>query len=137
MSDNADEITGLFNEGVFNSIEVIISIMNATTRTEFKKQPVTSLLEITEEGLVLEAPSKCCASKHSLLLTIKGSAPGGESIQFTVTARVNTIESTQDGMERLELSLIQVHEDDWDKFKKLFSARQDEINDFLKASRGF
>lgn len=137
MVEDSDEIMGLFDDRVFNSIQVEISITNSTTRTEFKKEPPIVIVEFSDEGIVIESPPKCCASNHSLLIKLRGVPPAGSPLEITATAKVSGVEAAQDGRERLSLSLIQVSETDWEKFKKMFSARQDEINNFLSSARGF
>jgi hypothetical protein len=137
MANDSEELLGLFDEGIFHSIRVDISISNSTTRTEFKKEPAITIVEFNDDGLVIESPAKCCASNHSLVLKMRAAPPTGESIEVIATAKVNEIEQAQDGIERLTLNLVQVHEADWNRFKSLFAARQDEINNFLTSSRGY
>jgi hypothetical protein len=137
MSDSENEILALFSDDHFSVIEVTLDIKNSTTHMDFKSEPPSRLLEITEHGGVLEIPKKSCAVGHSLVIDARATPPHGETVRLTVTAKVDEIEPCEDGMDRITLSLVQVREEEWFEFRRVFSSRQDEITRFLSAARGY
>ena len=137
MSSESDDIEGLLSSDSFESIEVKLSILNSTTRMEFKTDPAPKFTEITDGGMVLEAAQRSCAEGHSLLVEAKATAPGGKSASINATVRVDSVEASKAGTERITVSLVQFGEDQWQQFRAIFSSRQDDINRFLAAARGY
>lgn len=137
MNDASDEILNLINDKDFSTIQVDLKITNSTTRMDFKASPPIKLVELTEQGMVLEIPERSCAENHNLVIDAQAKAPNKDPVRLTVTAKVDQIEPCKDGTDRISLSLVQVREEEWNKFRYVFSSRQDEIDAFLISSRGY
>jgi hypothetical protein len=58
-------------------------------------------------------------------------------MMLEMTAKVEEINPGEEGVDRVRLALNQYEEKDWAKYLGLFSNRQNEIEDFLKAARGY
>lgn len=134
---NSDDLLNLVDENSFASITVSLKIQNATTRTEFRAEPVSELAEINGHELVVTAPERCCASNHNLVLDLEVKPISGASVRVTTTAKVIGIEPIEGKRERLTLSMMQFHAEAWNQFLSVFEARQTEIEVFLKAARGY
>jgi hypothetical protein len=137
MADSSDEFLDLISDDHFVKIEVELKIKNTTTSTEFKPAPPTRIIEITEHGFVLEIPERSCAGNHNLVIEAHATAPQRKDVNLIVTAKVEDVEPGKNGTDRISLSLVQVQEEEWERFRKLFSSRQDEIDRFMTAARGY
>ena len=127
----------LINVNDFESIQIQIQLKNLTTKTEPKKGSVVRFIEFLDRGMVLEVPQKNCNKSHHLILDIQARAPGKKDIEFSVTAKVDDLEHLEGGTDQVSMSVIQTDEKSWADFNKLFSNRQEEIEKFLAAVRGY
>jgi len=137
MLNESETLLGLFNAESFQSIQIELAIMNSATRTHFRSQPPSQIIEMTDQGFVLQVPDRSCAANQSLLITAKAIAPNKTSVRLEVTAHVDEIANGGDGTDRVSLSFLQIDESEWKNFQNLFHARQDEVTRFLAAARGY
>ncbi|OFZ78416.1 MAG: hypothetical protein A3K03_06020 [Bdellovibrionales bacterium RIFOXYD1_FULL_44_7] len=140
----------------FKSIEMNISIVNTTTKTQIKngmriygqtqesvdEDLSIKLIEFQEREMVLEAPANACAEGHNLIVNIVASAPStaennGGIIEFSATAKVRLVEMPSKTRHSVTVTLIQYDESSYKSFCSLFSNRQQEIEAFFNAVKGF
>lgn len=122
----------------FVSTEVTIEIKNNTTNTEVKHSELVQLLELLEKGMVLSLPARSCSKGHNLTLKVRAVTPDQKVYKFESTARVEEVEP-HDGYDtaRIAISFLQFDESLWQNFQQSFGSRQAEIENFLKAARGY
>ncbi len=137
MVNDSEDLLGLFSAEVFHSIRVELSIMNSATRTAFRADPPSQLVEITDEGFVLEVPANACNTNQNLLIDAKAIPTSGNPIEIEVTARVTQVDHNHDGTDRVELSFVQIDGEQLRKFHSVFGSRQEEVTRFLAAARGY
>ena len=122
----------------FESLKIKFDISNTTTNTKFRDVETIRLIELLEQGMIIEAPGRSCSNGHSLMLTITVNIPLKKPLKFTSTAKADAIEHLEDtGEDRITLSFVQFDEKGFDDFCALFSSRQSEIELFLAAARGY
>lgn len=121
----------------FSSMHIEVQLQNNTTHMPIRSEPPVVLLELQERGMVLEIPSKSCSQGHNLMVEMRATTPDRAVYTFTSTARVNELENYPDGTDRVTLALLQFDEDVWESFCKSFSSRQDEIEQFFRAAKGY
>lgn len=125
----------------FQSIELRISASNETSHTQISdgapKSPKIGLIEFLEHGLALELPKHSCAQGHHLTIKIQVVSPAEKRMDLSMTAKVDAVAKQPDGSERADVTLVQLKEDAWETFQRLYTSRQTEIEDFFKAAKGF
>jgi hypothetical protein len=124
-------------DSAFQAITVEITLTNTTTRTTVKESTTIKLVEIAEQGIALEVPPRTCAQGHNLLFELKLVKPGAtKPFALKATGKVSEVESL-DGADRADVVLIQFDEKEWEQVLSAFMSRQSEIEEFLKAARGY
>ena len=145
----------IINPADFNSIKLNINLINTTTQAEIRdgkrcystgfskknNNPADENLEILiseflPDGLVLEIPTKTCASNHNILIEIHSQNATPE-INFSGTMKVNSHEKISLETDLIEASFLQKDEQEWKKIQKIFQKRQDEIRNFINSVKGF
>ena len=130
----------------FQSVELQIAVENMTSHTKIadgtSKGPRVDLVELAERGFTVNLPRASCASGHNLMIEIAVIQPPSKRMKFSATTKVELVEKNSEVKgnkepERVELSLIQFEEEAWERLKTLFTSRQNEIEDFFKAARGY
>lgn len=121
---------------VFRSVELRFSIENTTTRTTVNLAEQIKLIQFLEKGMVLELPAKSCSNGHNLIIKIELS---GTTLinEFVTTAKVVEHDSISKEADTVVLNLTQYDGDAWTKLQSIYSNRQDEIEKFFKAARGW
>ncbi len=136
MADAPDSNDGSFNSA-FQSISVEIALTNTTTRTSTKQGSQVKLIEIGDQAIALEVPPKTCAKGHNLLFVLRLWRPGAtKPFAMTATGKVEEVQALE-GADRADIILVQFDEAEWKQVLTAFTSRQDEIEEFLKAARGY
>lgn len=145
--DAADVI----NPGDFQSLELVLNVTNATTNTRIEdgkrvygnktdkkagEDHRIQILELMEEGLILEMPSRSCSAGHSLFIEIQTKG-AKRDIKLEFRVKVVEAESIDKNVDRIQVELTQFDNYSWNKFCGLFSSRQKEIEDFFEAVKGY
>ena len=125
------------NPADFKSIQLTVLVKNATTRTEVPKDKKVVFVQFFEEAVELEVPLRTCSMGHSLLIEIEIAGTPKKTEKFEATGKVKQIKRTSDEMESIVLELVQFKNKNWENLKSLFTSRQTEIEEFLKATRGY
>lgn len=151
MSENDDDFI-LINPDDFKSFEITVGFRNATTDTAVQgetksqkdyvdsnsdKDQSISLIEFEEETLKLSIPTYLCASGHSveIQLVVEGA---GAPLLIDILGKVESVNSTDDeDRQEAQINLTDYDKDRWKALRDLYGKRQDDINEFLKAARGF
>jgi hypothetical protein len=121
----------------FQTISVEVALTNTTTNTSVKEPGAMSIVEFGEQSLTLEVPARTCAQGHNLLIEMKIISPGvARVISFSATGKAEDVEKIDD-TERVSIGFVQFDEEEWRHVLLVFSSRQQEIEDFLKSSRGY
>ena len=149
MKNSPIDASNVFKASDFQSIRLKVYFKNNTTHTEANSDHCT-LEEIGDKILVFGIPAKSCNSKHNVMCSIRKIEPGSknETEIFSFTGKVKEIENSEDNktigsnddeieIMRVTIECFQYDEESWRNLEKIFGARQDEINEFLKAARGF
>lgn len=143
------DAASVFNPRDFESIQLLFSFQNITTRTEVRDQPRIKLVELGDRTLTLELPAKSCNEKHNVLVTIfkvdqaKKSDSTERKIRrngqplVSVTGKVLAAEDVGEEVLRVEIECVQYDERSWSELLSIYSRRQAEIDGFLAAARGF
>ncbi len=133
----------------FESIVIHLSFLNMTTKTEVAEGKryigeqlqkdqggKIDLVEFREDGMVIEVPARSGAVGHQLNMKIwtEGPAPNLE-ISFIVT--VNAVERMSPSRDQFEVTFNEYDSRAWKALQQIFENRQNEINDFLKAAKGY
>jgi hypothetical protein len=130
-----------FDPGAFQSVHLEIALKNLTSKTTISDGRPGSgkvqLIEFRPKGMILEVPRRSCAPGHSLILDAKVTEPAASRMSFPATAKVHKVEEVSDEVDRLDLGLLQYVEEDWKKLQELFGSRQREIEEFLRAAKGY
>src|SRR4051794_17868841 len=134
---SADNEPKLPPDSDFQSANLSFAMTNTTTKTSVKKSDTVRLIELMERGMVLEVPPRTCSKGHKLLLVVKVAGLQGKSFAFTTTATVDEIESLPDGVDHIVVTLTQYDEREWIQFQNSFSSRQQDIENFFKAAKGY
>lgn len=120
-----------------------LCIRNETSRVLFTKTEFVSIKELKEDGITLEIPVNICQKGHTLTLFFlsmefnkKITLPNSGSFKdavFEAIAKVEKIESNtlSNEMVFVDLRFSQFDQVSWKKLLKLYSAKQDEINEIL------
>lgn len=131
---NAEDV---FKAEDFESIRLIIRFKNFTTNTEVKDYTKNSLIEVGEKSLVLEVPEKSCNAKHNVMVKVSRQKKKLEEELLNATGKVAEIENVGEGFLKIKVEFVQVDDESWTNFLSMYSNRQDEIENFLKAARGY
>jgi hypothetical protein len=134
----------------FQSIVLHLSFFNITTKTEVSEgkryigeqlQKADSrmhidLVEFREHGMVIEVPGRSGAAGHQLHMNIwTENAKANINCKFVVT--VTAVEKLSPERDQFEVSFNEYDPKVWKELQDLFASRQNEIDDFLKAARGY
>jgi hypothetical protein len=114
-----------------------IYIRNETSHTHFSKPSLVHLIELKEQGLILEMPQNICQKSHSLTLffidqkieidkRVPDSGPMKEA-DFTCIAKVVQVTDVQSQIISAELQFTQYEVEKWKKILEQFSLKQEEI----------
>lgn len=135
MSINAEDV---FNPKDFQSISLQITMKNLTTQTEIKDPGVISLVELGDKKITVEFPAKSCNIKHNVFLDIKKKDSQTEYYDdlCSLTGKVVEAEAMEPSELRAVIDVIQVDELSWKKLQEIFTSRQEQITEFLRAVRG-
>jgi hypothetical protein len=150
MTPENDTSEILINPDDFRSVRLKISLNNTTTKTEIKdgkrffgNKKGTSgdnleitLIELLDQGMILEVPGQSCAQGHNLLITVE-SLNTKPPITFQTSAKVMKMEKVSDDRDTIEINLIQFDDTGWQALKGLYGNRQNEIEEFFKAAKGY
>lgn len=118
------------------SIRLQATFHNVTSGWLPKKQDRFEVVEIGENTLVMEGPTRSCARGHLLEVDLKISFPAEPNpIGFAFSARVDRVELLKDS-DRLDLVMVQFDSDTWGRILYLLSARQEEIHEYLRYIKG-
>lgn len=123
----------LFDLADFESLEVALYFQNLTTEKIVEDLTKVTILEIGDKHFVLGVPAWACdPGAHILLKIYKIEKPSREQTPlFNTTARVEQIQSADDGMIMAHLDLLQFDKKSLKDFVSLFSRRQEEISRYL------
>ncbi len=154
MSTHNDEDFAI-DANDFKSFEICIGVDNTTARTEVKNYETASpkgesskkekllkmkvndlvqLIELQEQGVVLQLPPNSCSTGHNLTLTIEVISPA-KRVEFETTSKVKAVERMEDA-QWVTLQFLQFKDEDWKAFNKVYSSRQDQILDFFESVKG-
>jgi hypothetical protein len=148
MKNAPIDAADVFKATDFQSIRLKVYFINNTTHTEANSEHCT-LEEMGDKILTFGIPAKSCNTKHNVMCSIRKIDPGSkhETEIFSFTGKVKAIELLEDvetiGIEeeveivRVVIECLQYDEESWKALEKIFSTRQDEINEFLKSARGY
>lgn len=131
----------------FRSIEIHLELYNSTTNTEIKAgkrfyggksvadpDAKIELVEFTDDGLVIDAPKRACASGHVLMIRIRTKGSKAEDdMDFEVRGTVTAVATEDESRDIITLRLSDFEEYDWYAFQRVFSKRQEQILEFLEA----
>lgn len=130
----------VFEPSAFQSMTSAFTVIkNLTTRTEAEEPGEAAICEVRDQGICFEVGKSIGAKGHSLMLAIMVTAPskkGPVTVKFEATASIKSIEITPDGGSRIDVDFVQYEEKGWQKVLSLYSARQEEINQFLSMVKG-
>ena len=134
-----DEVANsFFNPNLYKPTKITFNIKNTTTNTSVKDASLVEIIEIMDRGLTLQLPSRTCARGHNLMIEMTLEPPGKSPFIFRFTAKVDEVETLAfSGGEKGTLSLVQFDEVEWAKLCKSFDSKQTEIENYLKAARGY
>ncbi len=99
--------------------------------------PQIKIIELLDRGCTLEIRPRCCAEGHHLLIHFKAIKNKNLLCEFTTTAKVEEHTREEGDKEKIQVGFLQYDEESWKKFRSTFTFRQDQINQFLKAARGW
>ncbi|MEK6580065.1 MAG: hypothetical protein AABZ55_12620 [Bdellovibrionota bacterium] len=133
----SDENESLINPKDFQSTSIQVQFRNANSKTPLKKEANVTLTEWLEKGLVIEVPSRTCATGHSAAITLSAVRGAEKLMVVNMTVKITDVENLPDFRDRVTLSFVQYEEFEWKKLLRLFASRQDEIEDFFKKVRGY
>lgn len=126
----------IIDPGMFKSVELNFSIENSTTRTTVNHAELIKLIQFLEKGMVLEIPSKSCSKGHNLIIKIN--VLNSNKVQeFDTTAKVVELDTTSKESDTIVVNLTQYDGDTWVQLQSIYSSRQDDIEKFLQAARGW
>lgn len=134
----------------FNSIRIEVSMMNSTTKTQLAQGRRTfrdheevgkageldiQVVEFSSQGLTVEVPSKSGAQGHFLILNLKTSGANPDTM-ISAVGRIEEVIKLEKNREQFVVSLVEFDPVAWMQLTKVFSSRQDAINEFLAGTRG-
>jgi hypothetical protein len=138
----------LINTDDFKSYQIHAEMFNLTSQAK-PSQPQApktgnttpgfqrvEVIEIVDNGLVIETPARSCAQGHTLdiMLNVLNCAT---PISFQVAFKVTEIEPIDSGYQRTTIQLIKSGTSEWIAFCKLYSDRQTQTLELLKTIRGY
>jgi hypothetical protein len=141
----------LIDPNDFKSIQLNVSLHNVTTKTRIEDgkrvfdQMKTSkaeeglhieLIEILDGFLTLETPPKIGAQGHLLELRIS-TENRNPQISVEVQGEIHLMETLPDGRLQIVVQLVNPKDASWLSLVALFSQRQEEIENFFAAVKGY
>lgn len=141
----------LIDPNDFKSIRLDISLHNLTTKTKIEggKRVIDALkttkseeglhidlVEILDGFLTLETPAKIGAQGHTLELKIMTENRTPQVI-VEVQGEIQVVEPLPDGRLQVVVQLVNPKDASWLKLLAMFSQRQEEIENFFAAVKGY
>ncbi len=127
----------LINLEDFDSVVLKFSIRNNTSGTTVDKSGAIQLVELGERDLILELPARVCQKGHNLMIEIESQKGTKTLIPFSANVKVDSVEKLTPDADKVQITLIQYDQVGWDRFRSLYSERQNEIEKFLTGARGY
>ena len=136
----------------FEKVKITVSLRNPLSETliESGKKTIANinvqeknqlpyhieLLEIREHGMILSVPLNVCSAGHSLVITLTILGLGAMPFEVSIDGIVKESEKTSKAQERISVEIKNNNSVRWRGFCKLFSEKQDSINDLLRRLKG-
>lgn len=98
------------------------------------------LIEIRDDGVTLELPEDLGRTGDRVLFQLQALTPEGQRATFSAPAQIESVDPSEGQAQHrvaVKLKFLIAASTEWENFRKLFDARQAEIDDFLKAARGY
>ena len=151
------EMPNLINPDDFKSMQVEGSMYNLTSQTASRKTPVKKtaakvknpvklsdeagkvnflMVEIQENGLVIEGPLHSCAVGHNLEIEFwvnNSKVP----VKVTGRAKVTELEPLDAEYQKMTIEFLKVDEAAWEKFCSLFETAQEKAMELFQSIRGY
>lgn len=133
----------------FESIQIHLSFFNVTTKTEVAEGKrylgdqlqkdsgaKIDLVEFREDGMVLEVPARSGAVGHQLKITLNTEG-AKENLDVTFIVTVTAVEKMSPTRDQYEVKFNEYDPKIWKELQAIYSVRQNEIENFLKAAKGY
>jgi hypothetical protein len=111
----------------FKSQPLRVTLTGATQAQKFE------LLELQDEILTLDIPKKFSSPGHHTIITIEL----GNKIRFKATAKILSVESTDQERDRAQVQIVQYDKKTWRQLNSLLAQRQHRIGDFMREIKGY
>jgi nanoRNase/pAp phosphatase (c-di-AMP/oligoRNAs hydrolase) len=140
---SADNTAELFRIEDFDSFSVQVKLRNLTSKTGAGHNVVSigsapaqiRLIDFQETGFALEAPERSAAEGHTVdcEFDVTGTTP---PLSFVLRAKVRAVTHLGESRERIDFSVLDQSVYAIQTLIGIYSKRQNEIEEFLKAARG-
>jgi SepF-like predicted cell division protein (DUF552 family) len=139
-----NSLVGHLFEQKFSGLRFKVYLRNETSRTLFSKHELVHLVELKEDGLLLELPVNVCQRGHTLTLfflkeetELNGPIPNSGALKeayLQVMAKVENLERaiTDTNLVVLDLHFTQYETESWKKILDIFSANQNNVNNKIQ-----
>ena len=131
------ELDALVKASDFVSMQTRIGITNNTAKTELLGDDHVKLIEFSEDTLTLEVPKNVGSQGHNLTLNITVYDGSQSPLLLVCTGKIEAFEALENKIGKIVVRFIQYDVDAWRKFINTFSSRQDDIETFFRAARGY
>lgn len=140
----------LFDLNDFESLEIQVVLENMTAKTAVgldlrtigdhterskSKEFVVRLMELRDDGVSLDVPSRSGAVGHIVKIefaVINYSKP----IKFIANGLVSGVSSVKEGRDKFDVTFTTYDKSQFDELKNIFSQRQAQIEDFFNHVKG-
>lgn len=128
----------------FNSMKVSIGLTVTAKRAgihALKADDEPRLVELRDDGITLDLPEGVCLSGDRVLVQLQVKTPEGQRATFSAPAQVEGLDPPKEGAPQNRVAVILrfllAASADWATFRRVFDSRQREIDDFMKAAKGY
>jgi len=112
-----------------------VMLVNQTSKMEMKADSQIELIELFGRGVVLDVPENLCANGHDLYFKITPIGVRGAK-PFEASGVILDYKRLPGKRARIEVSYIQVSQDDVREFLSYFSQAQTQITELLEKMKG-
>lgn len=124
----------------FSSVKISIGLTVTAKRPGVrplvgKDEP--RMIEVRDDGVTLDLPADFCQAGDRLLFQVSATTPEGKKGSFSSPAQVVSIEAAEGERVAASIQYLLASGGAWATFRELLDSRQNEIEEFLRAARGY
>ena len=109
--------------------------MNETSQVSIPGGPLSIILiEILEDGILIEVPHRSCADGHTLSLTVTTHRPGAES-KMQIVGVISQVETVSKSRQQVILHFRKIEKTEWEALLTYLNGKQEVVNQLIERAR--